>query len=363
MSKLTRTNADLDFTSGGAIRAEDIPYDASNSVKVKIDEKALDTDVPDIQSATPETANFTATLGERHLINTAGGGFTATLPPAATPGQIAFLIETNSNNQLTIDGNGTELINGKQQLKVRSGATTLESDGAEWHIIQLTGRNPTRIDPAQITANQDPFDDADWDSTVTHLYINSDAERTLQGFEEDAFIEKDEVVVTNNGSFNILIAHDNATTAANSVLIETGTTYTLRPNASVRLLRDGTANKWRLYALGADTPDSNVTITTSGTTNVTEAESKTTYIMTHATGTRTLNLPVGAAIGTSYQFVKAGVGTVTVSAGGSEVIADSAAGGQISNSEAAETYATLSLKKVTSVLWVIMSGFGTWTTT
>jgi hypothetical protein len=203
-------------------------------------------DFPVVTDTVSKTAQFTAELGKRHLIDTSGGGFTADLPTVASPGLISFLIETTSNNQLTISPSGADKVGGKNQFKIRSGATTIESDGIEWHIIQRTGRNPNRIDPPDITTDLDPFDNADWDSAATEVYLSASGVRTIQGFEESTFIDMDNVLVVNDGSSNIIIAHDNATTVSNSVLIQGGANYTLPPNGAIRITRDGTVNKWRL---------------------------------------------------------------------------------------------------------------------
>lgn len=211
--------------------------------------EAADPYSPRILNTTPKTAAFTAVIGEAHLIDLSGGNFTANLPVVAgEQGKISFIIEM-TGGQLTIDGSGSETIGGKLTLKVSVGTTTIENDGTEWQITQRTGKNPNRLDPAQITADQDPYNPADWDSTITHLYVNSDASRNLDGFEEDAFIDMDEVRVVNDGSFDLVIRHNTSTVAANRVLVDGGEDFTLAPGKVALLIRDGGVNRWRLYAL------------------------------------------------------------------------------------------------------------------
>ena len=111
------------------------------------------------------------------------------------------------------------------------------------------GGSVKRLDPAQITSNLDPFDDAGWDRTVTHLYIGGDAIRAMQGFEVADFVDLDEVIVTNDGAFDMSISHDNAGTAANGVLCDDNRLYAIPPNGSVKLVRDATAARWRLFGL------------------------------------------------------------------------------------------------------------------
>jgi len=211
---------------------------------------AEDIYVPYIQNTIPETAQFTATLGETHLIDTSGGGFTVILPHIAggQQGRIAFDF-VGTGGQLTLSPLPTEQIEGKTQIKLAHGHNTIENDGTEWKVIQRSGKNPTRLDPAQITSNQDGYAPADWDHVVTHLYIDSDASREIQGFEENGFVDMDQVIVTNDGSNDIIIKHDTSTTATNKVLVDGGTDFILGPNQSGILMRDDTAGRWRFYGI------------------------------------------------------------------------------------------------------------------
>jgi hypothetical protein len=55
--------------------------------------------IPRIQDATPETATFTAVLGETHVVNLSGGSFTANLPAVASGnGQIRFHVNGTSGH-------------------------------------------------------------------------------------------------------------------------------------------------------------------------------------------------------------------------------------------------------------------------
>jgi hypothetical protein len=209
--------------------------------------------VPYIKNTTPETATFTGTIGEMHLVDLSGGNFTCNLPAAATAGRIAFFI-TDTNGQLTIDPNGSETINGKLSLKISAGGNTIESDGTQWYLIQKTGRNPFRLDPATIATDQNNYNPTDWGRDVTDVFLNSSADVTITGFEENGFVDMDEVIITNNGSNDITIAHDSASSTANNrVLIEGGAPVILQPNGVTSIIRDGTANQWRLrYTQGVN---------------------------------------------------------------------------------------------------------------
>lgn len=203
--------------------------------------------LPTIQNTTAKVATFTGVIGEMHLVDLSGGSFTCDLPAIADgQGRIAFYI-TDTNGQLTLDPNGAETVEGKTTIKVAQGTNTIENDGTEWKVVQKTGRLNTRLDPAQITADTNDYSPTDWGRDVTHLYLDTDADRTITGFAEDGFVGMDSVIVVNDGSNNILISHDNsASTAANRVLIADNSDVVLGPGGIATLLRDGTVDQWRL---------------------------------------------------------------------------------------------------------------------
>lgn len=72
-------------------------------------------------------------------LNSAGGAFTQTLPPAAfCRGQKLFFVKTSSDtNVITIDGFGSETISGNTTVKIAIQYDTLEiiSDGSNWHRL------------------------------------------------------------------------------------------------------------------------------------------------------------------------------------------------------------------------------------
>ena len=85
-----------------------------------------------------------------------------------------------------------------------------------------------------------------------------------------------------------------------------------------------------------------------------------------STSTVTMTLPsVGSGEnGALLRFVKCAAGQLTIDAADSDKIADSGAGDTIYNDVAAQTYATISLEYVHSIVtWVVTGAHGTWTTT
>lgn len=125
------------------------------------------------------------------------------------------------------------------------------------HLIRLNGNTSGNAtlqfppySPAQITA-----DTNDWNgSGQTNLWIrfSTDASRNFTGFRIPAAAFGDrqqdgEVhVFTNVGSFNGVFKHQDAgSTAANRFLFSTGADITVVPNQSLRVIYDGTTQRWR----------------------------------------------------------------------------------------------------------------------
>jgi hypothetical protein len=89
-----------------------------------------------------EAVTTTATLDGSHnvvLASDASGSFTITLPAASSNSRRTYYIKkTNSSeNEITIDGNGAETIDGviTKKLYVQYDAVRIVCDGSNWHII------------------------------------------------------------------------------------------------------------------------------------------------------------------------------------------------------------------------------------
>lgn len=85
------------------------------------------------------TTTYTVTAGDYTVLgDTTGGGFTITLPPASpNKGRIFIIKKTVAANTLTIDGDGSETIDGlaTQALTTQYDSITVHSDGSNWHIL------------------------------------------------------------------------------------------------------------------------------------------------------------------------------------------------------------------------------------
>lgn len=85
------------------------------------------------------TSDYSAnTINEVILADTSGGDITVTLPPAADFNRYTLHVKKmTAANMLTIDGNGSETIDGSTTavLVTQYDCLTLVSDGTEWYII------------------------------------------------------------------------------------------------------------------------------------------------------------------------------------------------------------------------------------
>lgn len=122
---------------------------------------------------------------------------------------------------------------------------------------------------------------------------------------------------------------------------------------------------------GTDYPQvKGTTSSSSGPVTVTSANNRMTYVATAAVH---YDLPTGdlsAFVATGidplqYTFVKTAAGTLTIDPGTDNFIGNGAASATMADSTAGETYATLTIRLISSATsvntWAIISGFGTWT--
>lgn len=116
---------------------------------------------------------------------------------------------------------------------------------------------------------------------------------------------------------------------------------------------------WRIILTGlfvTETKTDNYTVTTSDFGKL---------LVMNSASDKTFTLPsvTSSHVGAILTFAKIAAGKVTIDAADSDVIADSAAGGTIDNSQSTETYATLVIQLVSETKWSVVGGHGTWSTT
>jgi hypothetical protein len=87
-----------------------------------------------------KAATFTASLDEDVYLCTMGSSYTATLPTAVGNGGkvFEFKLQTSTTNILTIDGNGSETIDGALTIPLygQHASVRIVSDGANWHRLK-----------------------------------------------------------------------------------------------------------------------------------------------------------------------------------------------------------------------------------
>ena len=85
------------------------------------------------------SSNYSASAHETVLCIAASGAFTVTLPVAASSEGVTIIIKKidAGNNTITIDGDGTELVEGEQSIILTSPgeSVTLKCDGTAWFIV------------------------------------------------------------------------------------------------------------------------------------------------------------------------------------------------------------------------------------
>lgn len=132
-----------DFKVEGDTDTDLLTVDGSaDAVGVSTSTPASGLDVQTSLGLAHTTVTTTTTLNQTHnvvLASDASGDFTITLPAAASnSGKVYYIKKTNSSeNEITIDGNGGETIDGATTvvLYVQYDAIRILCDGSNWHII------------------------------------------------------------------------------------------------------------------------------------------------------------------------------------------------------------------------------------
>lgn len=89
-------------------------------------------------STTPATGAYTATADDNLILaDAAGGAFTVTLPLAGDASRITVKKVDASANNVTVDGSGSETIDGaaNKALTAQWQTLSLQSDGTAWFVI------------------------------------------------------------------------------------------------------------------------------------------------------------------------------------------------------------------------------------
>ena len=179
--------------------------------------------------AVNSTLEYVAGLGWR-VINTAGQALSSA-SGGGTPGGSDTHIQYNDGGAF---GGEAGFTYSKATDQATFPGVTVTQD------VILSGE----ITPAQITANTDNYAPTGF-ATATVIRISSDANRNITGLAGGAAGRM--VTLINVGSFNIMLANDAASTAANRFLF--GDNIYLGPSHAATLWYDTTSARWRTIAL------------------------------------------------------------------------------------------------------------------
>ena len=102
-----------------------------------------------------KTTTYTVSVDDEGKLisgDATSGGFTITLPVAATAGngfEVTIMKTDSSSNVVTVDGNGSETINGNSDasLSEQYAATVFRTDGTTWLAYAITETTTTRVLP------------------------------------------------------------------------------------------------------------------------------------------------------------------------------------------------------------------------
>ena len=139
-----------------------------------------------------------------------------------------------------------------------NGMTTSGIGGADTSALFHTGRRRTQgvdnhapLNPAQLTADVNDYAPATGNSMRQVWRLTSDASRTITGIAIQR--DNDTQWIVNGGANDIVLAHQNAgSAAANRIITHTGANVTLNADESALLWYDDTDARWRiLWTTGA----------------------------------------------------------------------------------------------------------------
>lgn len=131
-----------------------------------------------------------------------------------------------------------------------NGYKTKDSGGVKRRLDHEGNQTFKQTTKAQITSNQNNYDTGEgvW------FVLTSDAARTLTGILGSATTDEGrEVVLFNNGSFTITLAHQSASSSdGNRLAIDSGADLGLGAGQVVRMVyhADGSGSRWRVFTAG-----------------------------------------------------------------------------------------------------------------
>ncbi len=165
-----------------------------------------------------------------------------------------------SLNAITLAALGSGSLADLATLRI-GGMTTAVIGVDATSAMHVTGRtvlqgslNLAPTSPGQLTADVNDYaGHLAGNSQRALLRLSSDASRTITGFDKTISRKNDTIWLTNVGSFDVVLAHENAgSVATNRIISPTTANLALGPDESAMLWYDGTTTRWRiLYHTGA----------------------------------------------------------------------------------------------------------------
>ena len=223
---------DLDFDSNGRLRFKSTGTATMSTLHV-ID-----------QLTVSGTVSFSAGLDVDGATNLDG--------TLAVSGASTFSSAVNVNAPLTVTGLGTfnnDLnVNGLFQALSQAlfNRTVNFTSLAVFQNVALFEDDTQykHFSPAQITSDQNDFNMGD----TTGVRLSTDASRTVTGLVNGT--DGRFVLISNVGSFDLILAHQNASSvAANRIISPTAQDVTIIPNDSIVLQYDSTTSRWRIISM------------------------------------------------------------------------------------------------------------------
>lgn len=170
---------------------------------------------------------------------------------------------------------GWRIYNGSAWISTAFNSAIISADGTFSFVADIT--------PSQLTANTDNWNPTGL-STASVIRVSTDASRDLTGIAggTDGRI----IMLSNVGSYNLVIKHDATSTAANRFYCPNASDLTLQPKAGVLLRYDATGSRWAVIDVGY--PPTATTSASGIVELATDAETK--------TGTDTGRVPAVSSI-------------------------------------------------------------------
>lgn len=109
---------------------------------------------------------------------------------------------------------------------------------------------PVVLRPSQVTGDQNDYSPGTFGPDRTTVFVNTDASRNFTGILATGIADGVSLLWVNNGTQSEVLQNENAGSAeANRLICPAAGDFTVIAGAAVQIVRDSTANRWRVYSL------------------------------------------------------------------------------------------------------------------